>query len=84
MMDDSPKRYNVEYDTAKKTVTLSKGTDKSYQSVLTYSSPDMEHVLLQGDLGTNTISIQMRKVDTSKFLLINRGYHWINEMPFNK
>jgi hypothetical protein len=40
--------------------------------------------VLQGDLGTNTLSIHMRKTDMSKFLLINRGFHWINELPFNR
>jgi hypothetical protein len=23
-------------------------------------------------------------VDESKFLLVNRGFHWINEFPFNR
>jgi hypothetical protein len=84
MMDDSPKGYSAEYDAAKNTVTLSVGADKSRKNVLAYSRPDADHVVLQGALGTDTVSIRLRKIDTSKFLLVNRGFHWINELPFNR
>jgi hypothetical protein len=26
----------------------------------------------------------MRRKDPSEFLLVNRGFHWINELPFNR
>jgi hypothetical protein len=84
MMDDSAKYYNAEYDVAKNTVALSESADKSHTNVLAYSWPDADYVVLQGPLGTNTLSIRMRKIDTSKFLLVNRGFHWINEVPFNR
>jgi len=84
MMDDSPKRYSAEYDAARNTVALSVDADKSRKNVLAYSRPDADHVVLQGALGTDTVSIRLRKIDTSKFLLVNRGFHWINELPFNR
>ena len=84
MMDGSPKFYKAEYDAAKNTVALSEGADKSHTNLLTYARPDAEHVVLQGDLGTNTLSIRLRRIDTSKFLLVNRGFHWINELPLNR
>ena len=84
MMDDSPKYYNSEYDAAKHTIALSQAADKSHTNVLSYAWLDADHVVLQGDLGTNTLSVHMRKIDMSKFLLVNRGFHWINELPFNR
>jgi uncharacterized membrane protein YphA (DoxX/SURF4 family) len=84
LMDDSPKGYSAEYDTAKNTVALSVAADKSRKSVLAYSRPDADHVVLEGALGTDTLSIRLRKIDASKFLLVNRGFHWINELPFNR
>ena len=84
MMDDSPKGYSAEYDAAKKTVTLSEGADKSRKGVLVYSRPDADHVMLQGSLGADTLSIRLREMDTSRFLLVNRGFHWINELPLNR
>jgi hypothetical protein len=84
LMDDSTKGYSAEYDTAKNTVALSVGADKSRKSVLAFSRPDADHVVLEGALGTDTLSIRLRKIDASKFLLVNRGFHWINELPFNR
>jgi hypothetical protein len=28
--------------------------------------------------------MQLQLVDLTKFLLINRGFHWIQEYPFNR
>ena len=54
------------------------------QDRLTWSRPDAGHVVLQGSLNGAPANIRLRKIDTNKFLLVNRGFHWINEMPFNR
>lgn len=84
MMDDSQRSYRTEYDAANNRVTLFAGIDPNQKSVLTYSRPDPDHVILQGDLMNDSPMIKLRKIDTAKFLLINRGFHWINERPLNR
>ena len=84
LMDDSPKGYPAEYDAAKKTIALSETADNKRKSVMTYSRPDANHTVLEGSLGSDTISVRLRKIDPSKFLLVSRGFHWINELPFNR
>jgi uncharacterized membrane protein YphA (DoxX/SURF4 family) len=84
MMNDSPKGYRAEYDAQKNTVALSTWANQNSKSVLVYSLPDADHVVLQGALGADTVSIRLRKVDASKFLLVNRGFHWVNEQAFNR
>lgn len=84
MMDDSQHFYSSEYDQPKNTVTISGDPDKSKKSVLTYSRPDPEHLVLQGKLINDPLAIKLKKIDPSKFLLVNRGFHWINERPFNR
>jgi uncharacterized membrane protein YphA (DoxX/SURF4 family) len=84
LMDDSPKGYTAAYNEAQHTVVLSTGAEKSDKSTLEYSQPDADHVVLAGKLGAGTLSMRLRKVDPNKFLLVNRGFHWINELPFNK
>jgi hypothetical protein len=49
------------------------------KEILHWSRPNANHVLLEGD----GKSIRLRQIDTSKFLLLRRGFHWINEMPLN-
>ncbi len=82
-MDDSAQRYTAAYDTKNSTVTLSLA-DKKDKNVLVYSRPDANHVVLQGPFGGDTVSVRLRKIDASHFLLVSRGFHWINEMPFNR
>jgi hypothetical protein len=80
MMDDSARVYSTMYDAAKNNLTLTASADKTKKDVFTYAWLDANHVLLTGD----TQTVKLRKVDPSKFLLVNRGFHWINERPFNR
>lgn len=84
MMDDSPRAFATAYDPASSTVTLSPQSTKNHAGNLKYSHPDADHVRLQGKLVGDALVIQLRRVDTTKFLLVNRGFHWINERPFNR
>lgn len=83
MMDDSSRRYSTEYDAAKNTITIS-GDPAKNKHIFTYSRPDAEHVVLEGTLGKEALLIKLKRIDPSKFLLVNRGFHWINERPFNR
>lgn len=51
---------------------------------LTISRPDPDHLVLEGQLFGSPATIRLKRLDDSKFLLLSRGFHWINEMPFNR
>ena len=53
-------------------------------SEFTYSTPEPETLRLDGSHYGRALSVTMRRVDESEFRLINRGFHWINEAPFNR
>jgi hypothetical protein len=40
--------------------------------------------VLTGTVDNDPLEIRMRRKDPSEFLLVNRGFHWINELPFNR
>lgn len=84
MMDGTAKFFRTEIDTAKSTVTFSTAQDKDKKYLLTYSRPDAEHLVLQGPWMGDTMVIKLKKIDDSKFLLISRGFHWINEISLNR
>jgi len=84
MMDDSIANFGTEYDAAKNTVSLTAGSDKNRKYPLAWSRPDADHLVLQGTLAQDALSVRLRKIDTSTFRLLNRGYHWISEFPFNR
>ena len=76
--DDSVARFGVKYDAGQNTVTL----NDLY--TLTWSRPDVSRLILKGKLDGNPISMELREIEPTKFLLMNRGFHWINEFPFNR
>ena len=49
-----------------------------------WSHPDPSHLALNGDLDGSQVSITLHQIDKNKYLLMNRGFHWISEMPFNR
>jgi hypothetical protein len=39
---------------------------------------------LLGKVANDQVSIRFTRSDLSKFQLVNRGFHWISERPFNR
>jgi hypothetical protein len=52
--------------------------------VLTYTRIDDSHLMLEGHVGAENLSVQLERVDASNMLLTTRGFHWITEQPFNR
>lgn len=84
LMDDSVKRYSAQYDTDKKTVTIAPVEDAKQTAILAYVRPDTDHLLLEGRIGNDALMVKLRRIDETKFPLVNRGFHWINEFPFSR
>jgi hypothetical protein len=80
-LEGLPRYYAVQYDTAARRVTL---TVRRTKYPLAWSWPDPDHLLLEGKLENDMLSVRLRKIDPSHFLLASRGFHWINEFPFNR
>ena len=84
MMNDSLKRYNFIIDSVTKTVNISEYPGKGYKLKLSYNNPDSTHLILAGKLKEDSVHIEMKKVDINNMRLIKRGFHWINEYPYNR
>jgi uncharacterized membrane protein YphA (DoxX/SURF4 family) len=80
MMDDSMRGFGATYGPADDVVTLTAGA----KNVFNYSPPDADHVVMTGMLSRDLLVVTLRKIDPSRYLLVNRGFHWINEVPFNR
>ena len=83
MMNDSLKRYNFVVDTTAKQVTVFKATDTLNKYKLAYTA-DSACLTLSGKYMGDEVMMRFRRYDLNKFLLINRGYNWINERPLNR
>ncbi|MBL7825487.1 MAG: hypothetical protein JNJ57_02575 [Saprospiraceae bacterium] len=67
---------------------LSQVTIKSYRDstqVYTFAlAQDSNLVKISGLYYGDTLRATLRRLDDSKFQLTSRGFHWINEYPFNR
>ncbi len=45
---------------------------------------DGEHLIFSGTWNDAPVTFTVTKLDTSKSLLMTRGFHWVNEFPFNR
>ena len=77
-MNDSPLGFRAAYDANSHTIRLTGG------GALQWSQPDDQHLTLDGGVRGNTLSIKLRTMGSSGFPLTGRGFHWIQEFPFNR
>jgi len=83
-MDDSFAHYGASINANDKTIALTKGSDKTWKASFTFQRAAEDRLILDGNMDSHRIHMQLHLVDRSKFLLINRGFHWIQEYPFNR
>jgi len=84
LMNDSIKFYIFNTDTTAKKIAIYSRRDTANKSTLAYSFPGKNSLLLQGRWRKDNVKITMEKVDLDNYLLRKRGFHFINERPFNR
>ena len=53
-------------------------------TTFTFQRPDPEHLILEGSLDGRRLRMEARLFDRNNFLLVTRGFNWIQERPFNR
>jgi hypothetical protein len=81
---DPHQRFSLQLDQDKRTLTLRKRDDPNWNTVLTYEQVSPEVMTLAGALNGSALTARLRRSEERKFLLTDRGFHWINEAPFNR
>ncbi|WP_145858470.1 hypothetical protein [Pedobacter suwonensis] len=83
-MNDSTVNFTTVFDQGKKILVL-KSTDKdSAKYVLNYIITGKDKLTLSGLTEKDSISVSFKRKDLKDFKLINRGFHWISEYPYNR
>lgn len=80
-----PQYLEMRVDEGARTLTLaSPGSSAPGDEVWHYAWDDDSHLALDGEIAGAATHVRFRRVDESKLLLVNRGFHWINETPYNR
>ena len=83
-MDDSRTRFRLKLDEKKKTMSLVERDKPESTAALVYQRPDAGTMLLDGTFRGQRIHAVLHKAPIPSFRLTSRGFHWINEAPFNR
>jgi hypothetical protein len=83
-MDDAPQYYGTRIDMKAQTLALTKSSDKSWKADFSFTRPDASHLVLDGTMDKHKIHAEFELLDRSKFLLVRRGFHWVQDYPFNR
>ena len=84
LMSGTRDRYNVAIDPKKRTLAFTKRDDPSWKSTLAYTRPQPKVLVISGAFDGRQVRARLRQGEIPKFLLTTRGFHWINERPFNR
>jgi hypothetical protein len=84
LMDDSRQGYQLKMDAAKKTLALSRRDKPAWKALLSYQQPAPDRLILAGTYDGHPVRAVLHRTDPGKLLLTGRGFHWINETPFNR
>lgn len=79
--NDSFSRYKIRVDTTTRGITM---TDKNKDRRYFHYKQEGHYLIFEERLALDTIRTYMRFKDPDDFLLVNRGFHWVNEVPYNK
>jgi uncharacterized membrane protein YphA (DoxX/SURF4 family) len=83
-IDESYDGHGATINTQDKTLALTKNDDKNWKATFKYDRPTPDQLILDGAMDGHQFHIELKLYDRNKFLLVNRGFHWIQEYPFNR
>ena len=84
LMSDARQRFILKLDESKRTMSLARRDDPTKNFAFAYSVPAAGVMTLDGQLDGKRVQARLRRVEAPSFLLTTRGFHWINEVPFNR
>ncbi len=83
-MDDSFAGYGASINSQGKTITLTKESDKDWKANFVYDQTAPSLLTLDGTMDAHTIHMKLERMETNKFPLANRKFHWIADYPFDR
>jgi hypothetical protein len=84
LMSDSRERYLLKLDPDTKAMSLSRRDNPEWKSELQCKEGEPGVLTLEGKFDGRTLRAKLRRADAATFQLTSRGFHWINEYPFNR
>jgi hypothetical protein len=82
--DNKSDYYETAIDTTNRTISLSPYSDTTTTYILRYSQLSDSTLVVKGPYKSYNISVLFKRKLIGDYQLVNRGFHWINEYPYNR
>ncbi len=85
-MDDTPYQLPAQVDLNAKTMIITSGPPAQRKTIGTFAfeQPAPDRLVLDGTLNGRPIRMETHLFPRENFLLVSRGFNWIQEFPFNR
>jgi hypothetical protein len=82
-MDESADAYRMSYDAKNRRMTI-QSKDGQIAGAFAVTQTGADSLELKGNMGSNSLDLQLRRMDDKKTTLMSRGFHWISESSYYK
>jgi hypothetical protein len=83
-MNDTNVFYGVTVDTTAGTITPRPAPNATWTTPLRVQRAAQDRLTLDGEMHRHQVHLDLRLVDRNTYLLVTRGFHWVQEYPFNR
>jgi hypothetical protein len=83
-MDGSFAAYGAAINVGDKSIALMKRDDRNWRGMLSFERAGPEQLALDGEMDGHRMHMDLKLVDLQKMQLRSRGFHWVQEYPFNR
>jgi hypothetical protein len=83
-MDDTFARFGSKIEMETKSLTLSKRDDPKWTASFSFQQGASDRMALQGEMDGKKVQMRLELFPRERFLLVSRGFNWIQEYPFNQ
>jgi uncharacterized membrane protein YphA (DoxX/SURF4 family) len=78
-MDSRIATFSLRLDAARRTFTLTNPADPIWKGAFTYEDPEPNRIVIDGNFDGHHVNASLSRMDLSQFLLLNRGFHMVNQ-----
>jgi len=82
--DDTFASYVASVNLPERTLVLTKSDDKNWTASFTFQRPAEDQLILDGRMDNHQVHMELQLTDRNSFLLVSRGFHWIQEFPLGR
>ncbi|HET9372429.1 MAG TPA: hypothetical protein VFO19_19335 [Vicinamibacterales bacterium] len=95
-MDESLTLQIAKVDPAKRTIAMTPAPPlapgmppaafprSADSGTFTFTEPETDVLMLDGELAGRKVQARLKRYDLNQYLLMTRGFHWVQEYPFNR